>query len=368
MNTTYRIKKHFLFSLLVFFAVPNSYATVNTPLIIHTIYSDFEITEPVLIDLFNSHTMERIKHIHQYGASDYVIPQNKEYSRYEHCVGVWALLRMYGASLEEQIAGLLHDASHTIFSHVGDILFEHTSTHSSYQDDIHQWYLEQQKIDELLQQHNLSLDSVLHKSGAHNMLEQDLPDICADRLEYNLQAGLLTNLLTIDDIKNILENLYYENGIWFFTDAECAKKLALVSLFNTEHVWGNPEDRFINENMANALKRALLIGLLTSHDIHFSTDDIIWNILCSSDDHIIRSCMHNIFHYKKIVTITDQETSDFIIKNKFRGIDPLVSTEQGLQRLTSLDDEYKKEYDRVKKQVTHGWPVRLQKIDNHYNE
>jgi len=368
MNTFYYTKKHRLSLLFLFFITSWCYGTCDTPLIVQTIYSTFEVTEPVLIDLFNNQTMERIKHVHQYGASDYVIPQNKDYSRYEHCVGVWALLRMYGASLEEQIAGLLHDASHTVFSHVGDILFEHNSSHSSYQDDIHQWYLEQQKIDELLRKHNLSLHTVLHKNGAHNMLEQDLPDICADRLEYNLQAGLLTNLLTIEDIKNILESLLYENGVWFFTQIECAKKLALVSLFNTEHVWGSPEDRFINENMANALKRALHIGLLTSNDIHFSTDDIIWNIVHTADDHVIRSCMKNIQHYKQIVTITNPETSDFIVKNKFRGLDPFVTIENGLQRLTDLDAEYKKEYDRVKKQVAQGWGVRLRTVDNLYNQ
>jgi uncharacterized protein len=359
MNTLHFTKNRSLFFLVILAISSWCYAAHDTPFIVHTIYSDIEVTEPVLIDLFNSNTMERIKHIHQYGATDYVIPQNKEYTRYEHCVGVWALLRMYGACLEEQIAGLLHDASHTVFSHVGDILFEHTSVYNSYQDDIHQWYLEQQHIDALLQQHNLSLEAVLHKSGNHHMLEQDLPDICADRLEYNLQAGLLTDLLTLDDIHHILENLKYHDGIWFFTDAECAKKLALVSLFNTEFVWGGPQDHFINENMANALKRALHIGLLTNDDIHFSVDNIVWNTLHTSTDPIIIECMHNIMHYKKMISITDVDSSDFVVKSKFRGLDPLVATAHGLQRLTTLDDDYKCEYNRVKQQVTQGWGVRL---------
>ena len=355
-------KKHILILLCIFFISPNCWSEESISLTINTIYGEFEVAEPVLIDLFNSKAMQRIKHIHQYGASDYVIPQNKSYSRYEHCVGVWALLRIYGASLEEQIAGLLHDASHTIFSHVGDILFEHISADNSYQDDIHQWYLEQQKIDELLMRYTISLEAILHKNGNHKMLEQDLPNICADRLEYNLQAGLLTHLLTIADIKIILKNLCYHNGVWFFTDKESAKKLACVSLFNTECVWGNPQDRFINENMANALKRALDIELLTSNDIHFSTDDVIWNILNASNDIIIRSCMKNIHHYKEIVIVTDLETSDFIVKNKFRGLDPLIATKNGLKRLTELDSEYQQEYNRIKNQVSQGWGVRLRAL------
>ncbi len=345
-----------LFQLFIIFPL---FSSIDQPLVVPTIYGNFEVVEPVLIDLFNNSTMERIKHIHQYGATDYVIPQNKNYSRYEHCVGVWALLKRYGATLEEQIAGLLHDASHTVFSHVGDILFDHRSLHSSYQDDIHEWYLMQQQIDQLLARHHISLHAILHKNGKHKMLEQDLPDICADRLEYNLQAGLLTNLLTLEDIATILDDLRYENETWFFRNKESAKKLALVSLFNTEHVWGSPQDRFINQNMACALKRALQIGLLTEHDIHFSTDDVVWNILCSHDDSIITSCFNNIRCYQEIITITSPEKGDFIVTNKLRGINPLVKTDNGLIRLTDLNEEYKSEYERVQKQVTQGWGVCL---------
>lgn len=44
--------------------------------------------------------------------------------RYDHSVGVMLLIRMLGGTLEEQIAGLLHDVSHTAFSHVADYVFE----------------------------------------------------------------------------------------------------------------------------------------------------------------------------------------------------------------------------------------------------
>ena len=37
------------------------------PLTINTIYGNFKVTEPVLIELFNSPAMKRIKHIRQYG-------------------------------------------------------------------------------------------------------------------------------------------------------------------------------------------------------------------------------------------------------------------------------------------------------------
>jgi HD superfamily phosphohydrolase len=320
------------------------------PLVINTIYRNFTVTEPVLIELLHSPVMERIKHIRQAGTLDYVIKQKHTYTRYEHCVGVWALLRMYGATLEEQIAGLLHDASHTVFSHVGDVLFNHHSEQSSYQDDIHEWYLKQQNVDVLLARHNITLDSVLHKSGAHTMLEQDLPNICADRLEYNLQAGLLTDLLTHDDIATILNDLRYDNGQWFFTTTESAKKLALVSLFNTEHVWSSPANQCVYTWTAHALRRALDIELLTSDDIHFSTDPIVWDKLWISNDEIIANCLKNIVNCQEPA---EEQNESAPLSGKFRGLDPFIQEDNQLKRLTTLDNEYCKEYNRIKARLAH---------------
>ena len=317
-------------------------------LLIHTIYGDFEVTEPVLIELFSNPVMERIKYVRQYGVLDYVIKQRKEYTRYEHCVGVWALLRMHGATLQEQIAGLLHDASHTVFSHVADKLFSHQSEDSSYQDDIHAWYLKKNNIDLLLSRHNIVFDDILHKSGTHRMLEQDLPDICADRLEYNLQAGILTNMLTNQDIAAILANIRYENGQWFFVDKQSAKKLALVSLFNTEHVWGGLENNFIYTWTVHALNRALHIGLLSLDDIHFSIDPLVWDKLWISNDPLIIECLDKIVRHELFLTTLDSHERKSIKKGKFRGLNPLVKEDGQLKRLTDIDDEYCTEYNRVK--------------------
>lgn len=347
---------HIIVTFLLIILLPSHHYAANTitenqcltnqPFIVHTMYGIFTITEPVLIDLFNHPIMERIKHVRQYGAEHYVIKQKKEYTRYEHCVGVWALLRMYGASLEEQIAGLLHDTSHTVFSHVGDVLFRHTSTHYSYQDSIHQWYLQQYNIDSLLARYTIPFQKIYDHSQ-HMMLEQDLPDICADRLEYNLQAGLLTDMLTLDDIKTILNDLRYHEGHWFFVSVESAKKLALVSLFNTEFVWASPAACYISQWTSNALERALQLKLIDYNDIHFSTDNNVWNILINSNDSVIMHCLENIMNYAHNIS-TDFDKKQLLMKKKFRGLNPLIKENNELKRLTEIDNEYKKEYTRIK--------------------
>ena len=44
-------------------------------------------------------------------------------TRLEHSLGVYLLLTRLGAGRRERVAGLLHDVSHTAFSHAVDFLF-----------------------------------------------------------------------------------------------------------------------------------------------------------------------------------------------------------------------------------------------------
>ena len=151
---------------------------------LETIYGNFEINDPVIIELLSHPMMLRLKNIRQYGVNYYVI-KSETYHRYEHSVGVYLLLKKYGASLKEQVAGLLHDVSHTVFSHVGEWIFDHKDGLSSYQDDNHDSFLKATGFAEILEKHGFTLASINHKHNNFSLLEQDLPDLCLDRIEYN---------------------------------------------------------------------------------------------------------------------------------------------------------------------------------------
>lgn len=326
---------------------------------VETPYGSFVVREPVLIELLDCTALQRLKKIHQYGVDFYARKGSKPYFRYEHSVGVWALLRRYGASLEEQIAGLLHDASHTVFSHVGDFLVGTNSETSSYQDNIHEDYLKKTDVPAILEKHKISLDAILHKSGDHLALEQDLPDICADRLEYNLRGGLLEGLISQKDVEDILEALVFENGRWYFKDPILAAKFCRISLYHTENIWGGPGNYLMYSWAGQALRRALQINLITMHDIHFSTDDIVWEKLVTSSDDAIKKCIDQIKNYKNLYTETRDQDFHCLVRGKFRGIDPWVKQGDTFKRLTTLDTVYFKEYDRVKTFVSKGCSIKI---------
>lgn len=326
--------------------------------IITTRFGIFSINprkEKVLLDIIDSQTMQRLKKIRQFGMMYYITP--KEYTRYEHSLGVWALIRRYGGSINEQIAGLLHDASHTVFSHVADFLFMHSSEKCSYQDSIHEWFLRQQGLHLILEKYGIKLEDILHKSGDHKLLEQDLPDLCADRIEYNFTAGLLSGFITEKDIENMLKDLAFENGKWFFTSAVTATRFSSMSVYHTEHDWGSPGNFIAYTIMADAMKRALDIGLVTKEQVHFSDDDTVWNTLKDSNDQGIKQYLSQFLNHRNLLIVTAHENCDMVIKTKFRGVNPLVKVANKLVRLTECDSQYRKEYDRVKKLVSTGWPV-----------
>jgi HD superfamily phosphohydrolase len=96
--------------------------------IVETFLGPVEENNPVVLKLLDSKAIQRLKLIDQSGPTAYFLKNFRRFSRYDHSLGVYALLKRYNASQEEQIAGLLHDASHTAFSHIGDWIFSNRGT------------------------------------------------------------------------------------------------------------------------------------------------------------------------------------------------------------------------------------------------
>lgn len=327
-------------------------------LLVKTEYGDYFVAEPVLVDLIKSPAFKRLQHIHQYGVCRYVRPE-KQFTRYEHCLGVFVLLRHYGASLDEQIAGLLHDVSHTVFSHVGDFVFNKYYNTYSYQDDIHEWYLQKVGIMDILQKYGFGACCSEHAKKSQRMLEQDKPNLCMDRIEYLLRGGLADDLISQDDVKPILDDLYFENQQWVFKHADKAKQLALVSLWLSENIFGTPWNLFIYTHASEALLRAVDLKLMSVDDIHFSVDDVVWQQLNAADDALIKQSLDKVIHYKNYYKISNALDYDLHFTGKCLGVDPWVEVEDGVQRLSAVDAGYGAEYKRVHALLANGWYLKL---------
>jgi HD superfamily phosphohydrolase len=328
---------------------------------IETLWGCEKIDHTIIAELIESHAMQRIKHIDQGGPCAY-FGMSPYFRRYDHCIGVWALVKHFGASINEQCAALLHDTSHTIFSHIADKLFTVKNDEHSYQDGIHLWFLDVIGIQKITTKHGISLEQLNPDLPEYKMLECSLPDMCADRIEYNIHTALLYGLISQKDVKKFISHLHYENNVWFYDCVETAKKFALISLHFTKTLWGSESNATLYYIFTELLKRAVEINLISLDDIHFGTDQEILNKLQQSKDNEIKILLKKCKSIEKnfdIVSCNDDYT--FYSTPKFRGINPFVMVNEQLKRLTELDCEYNEEYNTTKEWCKKGYYIKIKK-------
>lgn len=306
---------------------------------VETVYGSVKVTEPVLLELLDHKAMNRLKNINQYGIMAFVRPEQK-YTRHEHSLGVFYMLRTFGADLEEQVAGLLHDVSHTAFSHVADFMYDSVLDKYSYQDSIFKWYLSETGLLAVLKKHGFERVAGFGNGVEYKMLKDDLPNLCADRLEYNLYGGYVEGWLTAQEMKEIVKQVQYKDGQWVFTSEQAAKKFAKVTVDLSIQNWTSAENAFISTTMASILKRAFTLGIVTKDDFHFSTDQKVMDALRKSNDQMIVRWLSKIDNHSKSYTVASSKKYDLHVKGKFRGVDPLVFAKGKCTRLTELDKNF----------------------------
>src|SRR3989344_7997084 len=189
------------------------------------VYGDFEIDEPVILELINSKTTQRLKDIDQAGYFEPHSP-GTAHSRFEHSIGVYLLLKMYGAPIEEQIAGLIHDVSHSAFSHCIDYVLDVGSEKEhNHQDNFFDVYIRKTQIPEIIEKYGFDPDYIFNDKN-FPLEEKELPDLCADRIDYSLRTATIFKVINEQDKKYIRKNLIAERTNWLFKDLKSAKKYA----------------------------------------------------------------------------------------------------------------------------------------------
>ncbi|CAI7633654.1 unnamed protein product [Penicillium pancosmium] len=168
------------------------------------IYGEHSITEPVLIHLLRSPELSRLKGICQHGVTTF-LGFGPKVTRFEHSVGAFLLVRAVGASVEEQIAALLHDISHTSLSHVVDDALSQPGE-GSYHEVHKSRFLKTTQLPQILTQYGFGnlkpLDEELFR-----LVEMPSPHLCADRLDYALRDALAFEKLTLDQVREIYQSL-----------------------------------------------------------------------------------------------------------------------------------------------------------------
>lgn len=243
------------------------------------VYGEFEITEPVILEIINGPSLQRLKGIDQAGyrplwAKPDIKVGKYDHTRFAHSLGVYFLLRKYGASLEEQIAGLIHDVSHSAFSHCIDYVLDSGSeTEHDHQDNLFDDFIRKTEIPDIIKKYGLDLEYILDDEN-FPLKEKGLPDLCADRVDYSLKTAVIFSELNEKDKGYFLENLDTENNNWVFKNFESAKKYAELFLRLNQVYYAGLSSAIMFRAVGDCLKYALQKGYISEADL-YTTDKIV---------------------------------------------------------------------------------------------
>lgn len=323
---------------------------------IQTMHGDMVVDDPLLIELIESKAMQRLKNIRQYGLSDLNHPTNPIYHRFDHSIGVMVLLAKHGAPLKTQAVGLLHDVSHTAFSHAVDPLFMGSFRKGAYQDLIHVDFLKKRGLSIILQTYGYKTEDMDPERDP--MLDQPSPALCGDRLEYNLIAGVIDGNFTEADQKYMEEHLFYEDGKWFFDEIKAAKILAMNSIWETENRWGSVISTLTGIWTSEMLAEALRLRLVTIDEIQYEkSDDELLEQFEKEGNTYIKNRIKWIKNPTHYFSHTTSSKASKKLYSKFRAIDPLIKMDGEFKKLSEWDADFKSTFDAGKQRAEQGMCV-----------
>ncbi|MBX3059267.1 MAG: HD domain-containing protein [Anaerolineae bacterium] len=322
-----------------------------------TILGTANISEPVLAALMDTAVLQRLKGIMQHGISG-LIGVTAPITRYEHSVGAMLVVRRLGGSLEEQMAALLHDASHTAFSHVIDYVVDGHDD-QSYHDEMKEHYLAQTELPALLAAYGYDWRLFLDEA-AFPLLEQPSPRLCADRLDYFLRDAQALGLADAGQIQFVVESLVVGHGRIAVNNLEAARWLGYTYIQADDASWANFHEVGLYEVTAQAIRRALAVGSIHEADF-WLTDEPFWHKLHDSDDADLQQWLNLISPQTRFEW--DEINPTFRVSTKLRAIDPDVLADGQLIPLSTLDADfahYRQDYLQRKQGK---WPMRVVSVN-----
>ncbi|MBI4130724.1 HD domain-containing protein [Candidatus Roizmanbacteria bacterium] len=304
------------------------------------LYGKIVVDNPVITALLRSQPLTRLKKIAQFGVPDEFY-HHKNYSRYEHSIGVFLLLKKLGASDEEQMAGLIHDVSHTAFSHVVDWLLDSGAV-ENYQDIHHDEFIRNSEISTILERYGVNAKQI---AKLHNftLLDRDLPNLCADRIDYALRE--FPPAIT----QTCIAGLTVKHNKIVYQDAKAAYLFAHHFLLLQQHHWGDYEAVVRYFLFSRVLRRALRLTIIQFDDF-MKEDDFIVKKLTASNDPYIQDKLALL--RKKSLRNLAKGTK--VMHKKFRYVDPEIVSGSQLVRLNIVHPLFRKELEQTRQENEKG--------------
>ncbi|UNP77352.1 HD domain-containing protein [Bacillus nitratireducens] len=316
------------------------------------IYGEFKV-DKVLEELILSKPVQRLKGIHQAGAS-YLMNEKWNVTRFDHSVGAMLLIKKLGGSVEEQIAGLLHDVSHTAFSHVIDYVFDNEN--ESYHEEIFSSVVKNSEIPAILSKHGYNYEDILLDDSKWTLLERSAPELCADRVDYTLRDMFTYGYISLEEVHSFLEDVIEVDGKMVIQNIEIAEWFTETYYKEVIDFFMKPMNIYGNDMLAKTLKLALHKKVIHADDFLLEDYELITKLqLCKDTE--VRALLSKVHPNVKVEE--DRNDYDLYQKNKVRLIDPPLLHEGEVVQSSIVSENIRQMSDIAYEKAVRGMYVKV---------
>jgi HD superfamily phosphohydrolase len=316
-------------------------------------YGEIEISEPVLLEVLATPTLQHLKGLNQYGTWQFILPKLKT-SRFDHSLGVCFLLRKLQADIQEQVAGLIHDISHTAFTHVVDYLYRQEEKQEHHESLFQQVFMSSQ-IPKIAQTNGISPEVFLERDS-FRLLERPIPDLCADRLDYFFRDSVLLGVCKKEETDAFMQHLVVRENEIMVDDPLIAKAMAIGFIECAKRLWASPTQAASFQILADAIKSGLENGVIREKDFMLTDMDLYFKLKSSKNPEITSKLR---LLGPEFFAVNSPQDFDFFVKTKARHIDPKVCQGDSVRRLSEIDKGYEKLLKDYIQKVSGGYHVKV---------
>lgn len=329
---------------------------LNKMIIKDKIWGKIEIKDELIEKIILDKDFQRMKKISQFGIFKHSFLYGLKFNRFEHSVGVYYLLKKFGANKEECLAGLLHDVSHGAFSHVLDIVFIDDGN-EEYADSILLEKISGSDIGRILKENRYDLVKIVNNCG-HTMLDKELPDIAADRIDYMLRDPLGMNPQLV---KKIIDSLIIKNKEFVFNNSFFANLFANHYYNLNKNVWSSIFWTVNHKILADIIELIIEKGYGEKEELFLKNDEQITKIIEENKDKDIEMLIKKMknLDYHKIKIVSEKDKYDYKWKKKNRFVDPKILIGDKVKKLSDINPEWKLKLEYFRKHLYFEYFVRL---------
>ena len=200
------------------------------------------------------------------------------YSRFNHSMGVGLIVWHFTKSMEQAMAGLLHDIATPVFAHVIDFLHGDHMNQESTEAGTGQWIRESDELCRVLQKFEIPVEAV-EDYHRYPIADNDSPRLSADRLEYTLGNAVNYGIATKAQVRTWYADLVVgvnedEEPELMFSHREAAEGFAMAALECSKIYVADP-DRYAMEALAGLLRQAIDQRILEEADLYKQEKTVI---------------------------------------------------------------------------------------------